>query len=33
VLRFLVEDLGQGLDDILDVIQRAVAHQKRLAKR
>lgn len=33
VLRFLVEDLGQCLDDILDVIQRAVAHQKRLAKR
>jgi very-short-patch-repair endonuclease len=33
VLRFLVEDLGHCLDDILDVIQRAVAHQKRLAKR
>jgi superfamily II DNA or RNA helicase/very-short-patch-repair endonuclease len=32
VLRFLTEDLGQHLDDVLDAIQRAVAHQKELAK-
>ena len=28
VLRFLTEDLGQRLDDVLDTIQRALAHQK-----
>jgi superfamily II DNA or RNA helicase/very-short-patch-repair endonuclease len=33
VLRFLTEDLGQHLDDVLDAIQRALAHQKELARR
>jgi superfamily II DNA or RNA helicase/very-short-patch-repair endonuclease len=33
VLRFLAEDLGQHLDDVLDAIQRAAAHQKELARR
>jgi superfamily II DNA or RNA helicase/very-short-patch-repair endonuclease len=33
VLRFLAEDLGQRLDDVLDTVQRAVAHQKELARR
>jgi very-short-patch-repair endonuclease len=32
VVRFLAEDLGQHLDDVLDAIQRAVAHQKEAAK-
>ena len=33
VLRFLAEDLGRRLDDVLDTIQRALAHQKALARR
>ena len=33
VLRFLAEDLGQRLDDVLDTIQRAVVHQQELVKR
>jgi very-short-patch-repair endonuclease len=33
VLRFLVEDLGQHLDDVLDTIHRAVAHQKQVLRR
>jgi superfamily II DNA or RNA helicase/very-short-patch-repair endonuclease len=33
VLRFLTEDLGQHLDDVLDAIQRAMAHQKELVRR
>ena len=33
VLRFLTEDLGQHLDDVLDAIQRALAHQKELARK
>jgi hypothetical protein len=33
VLRFLAEDLGQHLDDVLDTIQCAVAHQSKLAER
>ena len=28
VLRFLTEDLGQRLDDVLDTIQRTLEHQK-----
>jgi very-short-patch-repair endonuclease len=28
VLRFLAEDLGKRLDDVLDAIQRALAHQE-----
>ena len=32
VLRFLTEDLGKHLDDVLDTIQRALAHQTELAK-
>jgi very-short-patch-repair endonuclease len=31
VLRFLAEDLSQRLDEVLDTIQRAIAHQKELA--
>ena len=30
VLRFLCEDLGKRLDDLLDAILRAIAHQSRL---
>ena len=30
VLRFLCEDLGKRLDDVLDTILRAIAHQSRL---
>jgi very-short-patch-repair endonuclease len=33
VLRFLAEDLGQHLDDVLNTVQRAIAHQKELARR
>jgi superfamily II DNA or RNA helicase/very-short-patch-repair endonuclease len=33
VLRFLTEDLGRCLDDVLDTIQRAMAHQKGRARR
>ena len=33
VLRFLAEDLGKHLDDVLDAIQRALAHQNELARR
>jgi len=33
VLRFLAQDLGKHLDDVLDAIQRALAHQNELAKR
>jgi superfamily II DNA or RNA helicase/very-short-patch-repair endonuclease len=33
VLRFLGEDLGQHLDDVLDTIQRTMAHQSNLAER
>ena len=33
ILRFLTEDLGQHLDDVLDAIQRALAHQKELARK
>ncbi|HOX59918.1 MAG TPA: DUF559 domain-containing protein [Candidatus Paceibacterota bacterium] len=33
VLRFLAEDLGKRLDEILDAIQRALAHQHNLARR
>jgi len=33
VLRFLAEDLGQRLDDVLDAIQRVLVRQKDLAKR
>ena len=33
VLRFLAEDLGQRLDDVLDTIQRAVAHQNELDRK
>jgi superfamily II DNA or RNA helicase/very-short-patch-repair endonuclease len=32
VLRFLAEDLGKRLDDVLDAIQRALAHQQVLAR-
>jgi very-short-patch-repair endonuclease len=32
VLRFLTEDLGQHLDDVLDTIQRAMDHQSNLSK-
>jgi superfamily II DNA or RNA helicase/very-short-patch-repair endonuclease len=31
VLRFLAEDLGRRLDDVLDTIERAVAHQSKSA--
>ena len=27
ILRFLAEDVGKGLDDVLDAILRALAHQ------
>jgi very-short-patch-repair endonuclease len=30
VLRFLCEDLGKRLDDVLDAILRAMAHQSRI---
>jgi very-short-patch-repair endonuclease len=30
VLRFLAEDVGKRLDDVLDAILRAMAHQKRV---
>ena len=33
VLRFLAEDLGRHLDEVLDTIQRTVAHQKEPAGR
>jgi superfamily II DNA or RNA helicase/very-short-patch-repair endonuclease len=33
VLRFLAEDLGQRLDDVLDTIERAVAHRNELARK
>ena len=33
VLRFLAEDLGQHLDDVLDAIQRALVHQMELPRR
>ena len=33
VLRFLAEDLGQHLDEVLDAIQRALAHQNELTRR
>jgi superfamily II DNA or RNA helicase/very-short-patch-repair endonuclease len=33
VLRFLTEDLGQHLDDVLDAIQRTLAHQKELVRK
>ena len=33
VLRFLAEDLGKRLDDVLDTIQRALAHQNELARK
>ena len=32
VLRFLSDDLGQHLDNVLDTIQRALAHQKERAR-
>ena len=33
VLRFLAEDLGKHLDDVLDAIQRVLAHQNQSAAR
>jgi superfamily II DNA or RNA helicase/very-short-patch-repair endonuclease len=33
VLRFLAEDLGKRLDDVLDTIQRTLAHQEKAATR
>ncbi len=33
VLRFLTEDLGQRLDEVLDAIERAVAHQRKMGRR
>ena len=33
VLRFLAKDLGQRLDDVLDTIQRTLAHQKELTRK
>jgi very-short-patch-repair endonuclease len=33
VLRFLTEDLGQHLDDVLDAILRTLAHQKELVRK
>jgi len=33
VLRFLAEDLGQHLDDVLDTIERALVHQIELLRR
>ena len=32
VLRFLAEDLGQRLDEVLDAIERAVAHQREVVR-
>ncbi len=33
VLRFLAEDLGKRLNEVLDAIQRALAHQRTLASK
>ena len=32
VLRFLAEDVGKHLDDVLDAIERAVAHQREVVR-
>ena len=32
VLRFLGEDLGKRLDDVLDTILRSLAHQKKIGR-